>query len=305
MKRLVAIVGPTGIGKSRLAVRLAGKFGGEIVGADSRQVYRHLDIGTAKPTPDELAAVPHHLIDIIEPDADFSLAPYLELAREAIAAIYRRKKLPFLVGGSGLYVRAVLEGWRLPGVPPDARFRYNSEQRAGEAGPDGLYAELERLDPAAAQKIDPRNLRRVIRALEVQARTQQPLSSLGRREPPDFESFIIGLTTDRKELYALVDRRVDAMLARGLVAEVENLVKMGYDLTLPAFSGIGYRQVGQFLRGEMTLEEAVSRVKTATHRFIRHQYAWFRPADERIHWIDIKQGDSVVETALAGFLEGE
>ncbi len=305
MKRLVAIVGPTGIGKSRLALRLAVKHGGEIISADSRQVYRHLDVGTAKPSPQELAAVPHHLIDVINPDEAFSLAQYLELARAAIADIFKRKKLPFLVGGTGLYVRAVLEGWRPPGVSPDPQFRYNEERRAGEGGADELYTELARLDPAAAQKIDPRNLRRVIRALEVRTRTQRPFSKLEGREPPDFAPFVIGLTADRQELYARVDRRVDNMLARGLVAEVENLRKMGYDLDLPAMSGIGYRQVGQFLRGELTLEEAVRRIKTATHRFIRHQYAWFRPSDERIHWFDAAGGEAAIDRALAEFLKAE
>lgn len=305
MKQLVAIVGPTGIGKSRLALRLAAKFGGEIVSADSRQVYRHLDIGTAKPSPQELAAVPHHLINIINPDEPFSLAQYLEPARSAIAGIFRRHKLPLLVGGTGLYVRAVLEGWRPPGVSPDPQFRYNEERRAGEGDADGLYQELERLDPAAAAKIDPRNLRRVIRALEVLAGTQQPFSKLGGREPPDFTSFVIGLTTDRQELYARVDRRVDEMLARGLVTEVENLRKMGYDLDLPAMSGIGYRQVGQFLLGELTLEEAVRRIKTATHRLIRHQYAWFRPSDERIHWFDAAGGEAAIDKALGEFLASE
>ncbi len=305
MKRLVAIVGPTGIGKSRLAISLAARYGGEIIGADSRQVYRRLDIGTAKPSPEELDSVPHHLIDIINPDEPFSLAQYLELARAAIADIFKRQKLPFLVGGTGLYVRAVLEGWRPPPVSPDAEFRYNEERRAGEAGADALYQELARLDPAAAQRIDPRNLRRVIRALEVRAGTPWPSPESERKEPPDFAPLVIGLTADRSELYARVDRRVDEMLARGLVNEVENLLRMGYDLDLPALSGIGYRQVGQYLRGELTRAEAVRRIKTATHRFIRHQYAWFRPADARIHWFDIGDDEAIINKSLEGFLASE
>ena len=306
MKRLVAIVGPTGVGKSRLALHLAGLFHGEIVSADSRQVYRCLDIGTAKPSPEEMAAIPHHLIDIVNPDEDFNLARYLEMANQAIGDIHRRGRLPFLVGGTGLYVKAVLEGWQTPGVSPDPRFRYNIERRAGEGGAAELYAELAQVDPEAARKIDPRNVRRVMRALEVYAGAARPFSELGKKKAPTFDSFVIGLTAARPVLYETVDRRVDAMFARGLVREVDNLQKMGYDLDLSSMSGIGYRQVGQFLRGESTLEEAGKKMKTETHRFIRHQYAWFRLRDEKIHWYDVgRQDEAAIEEALADYLEKE
>ena len=306
MKRLVAIVGPTGIGKSRLALHLAGRFNGEIVGADSRQVYRFLDIGTAKPTPQELSLVPHHMIDVVNPDDDFSLALYQRMADAAIKDIFRRKCLPFLVGGTGLYVRAVLEGWQVPAVSPDAQFRYNIEKRAGEGGADELYEELVKTDPGAARKIDRRNVRRVIRALEVHAGAGRTFSSLGRKKAPAFDSFIIGLTADRAALYRLVDARVDEMIARGFVREVENLLKMGYHLDLPSMSGIGYRQVGQYLSGELALDAAVKKIKTETHRFIRHQYAWFRLADEKIHWFDVEsRSDEDIEQELEGFLKSE
>ncbi len=303
MNRLIAIVGPTGIGKSRLALHLAGRFNGEIISADSRQVYRYLDIGTAKPTPDELSLIPHHLIDIIDPDEDFSLAIYQKMANQAIVDIFNRNRLPFLVGGTGLYVRAVLEGWQVPGVSPDPQFRYNIEKRAGERGSDELYEELVRVDPQAAQKIDRRNVRRIIRALEVYAGAKKPFSELGIKKAPAFEYHVIGLTADREALYRRVDRRVDEMIARGLVREVENLLKMGYHLDLTSMSGIGYRQIGQYLKGELTLEAAVEKIKTETHRFIRHQYAWFRLKDEKINWFDIeKHGDNEIEEELAGFL---
>ena len=306
MKRLIAIVGPTGIGKSRLALRLAGLYQGEIVSADSRQVYRYMDIGIAKPTPQELDRIPHHLIDIIGPDEDFSLAVYQEMAYRAIQDIHRRGKLPFLVGGTGLYVKAVLEGWQIPGVSPDPEFRYNIEKRASERNIDELYEELVAADPDAAAKIDRRNVRRVIRALEVRAKAGKAFSKLGRKKAPAFISFIIGLTAGRAELYRLVDRRVDEMIERGFVREVENLLKMGYDLDLPSMSGIGYRQVGQFLKGELTLEAATRKIKTETHRFIRHQYAWFRPDDEKIHWFDIGQKDDLeIEKTLAEFLKSK
>ncbi len=306
MKRLVAIVGPTGIGKSRLALHLAGRFHGEIVSADSRQVYRYLDVGTAKPTPQELSHIPHHLINIVNPDDDFSLAQYQELAYKAIEDIHRRNQLPFLVGGSGLYVKAVLEGWQVPRVSPDREFRYNREKLASESGVDELYEELVRVDPEAARKIDRRNVRRVVRALEVYARTEKPFSRLGHKKAPAFDSFIIGLTAERAALYRTVDRRVDEMIERGLVREVENLLKMGYHLDLPSMSGIGYRQVGQYLNGELALEAAIQKIKTETHRYIRHQYAWFRLTDDRIHWFDVEsQGDDEIEKELAGFLRSE
>jgi tRNA dimethylallyltransferase len=304
MNRLVAIVGPTGIGKSRLALHLAHLYNGEIVSADSRQVYRYLDIGTAKPGAPDLSRLPHHLVNIVNPDEDFSLAQYQALAYRAIEDIQKRGKLPFLVGGSGLYVWSILEGWRIPEVSPDPQFRYNLEKRAGDAGIDELYQELVSLDPEAARKIDRRNVRRVIRAIEVHKKAGMPFSRLGHKEAPAFDLFIIGLTAERAEVYRRVDLRVEEMAAQGLAAEVENLLKMGYNFNLPAMSGIGYRQIGQFLKGEVTLPLAKQQIKSETHRFVRHQYAWFRLKDERIHWFDIQQrGDSEIERALAEFIE--
>ncbi len=297
---LVAIVGPTGVGKTRTGVRLALAFNGEIVSADSRQVYRHMNIGTAKPAPEELALVPHHLVDIVDPDQDFSLAEYQRLACQAIADIQKRGKLPFLVGGSGLYVWSVLEGWRIPAVPPDSGLRLDLEQRAAAGGAPALYDELVRMDPVAAQNIDPRNVRRVIRALEVNARSGQPFSSLQRKEAPALDMFIVGLTAPREHIYRLVDARVDDMVAQGLVTEVENLLKIGYDIKLSAMSGLGYRDIARSLKGDVTLEEAVRRIKMDNHRFIRHQYAWFRPADARIHWFDITiSGFDAIQGAIA------
>ena len=303
MNHVVAIVGPTGIGKTRLAIDLAREFNAEIVNADSRQVYRHMDIGTAKPTPTELTLVPHHLINIVNPDEEFSLAQYQEQAFKVIRNIQQRGSLPILVGGSGLYVKAILENWQIPRVSPDPQFRYNIEKKATEAGTEELYQELRQADPGAARKIDSRNLRRIIRALEVLAATGKPFSRFGRKKVAEFRSLIIGLTTDRTSLYNCVDGRVDAMFERGLVAEVEKLIGMGYDFNLPAMSGIGYRQVGQYLRGEVSLEAARQKIKTETHRFIRQQYAWFRLADENIHWFDTgNQEYSAIETAVKGFL---
>jgi len=306
MNRLVAIVGPTGVGKSRLALHLAQTFNGEIVSADSRQVYRHMDIGTAKPTRQELSLVPHHLINIVNPDEGFSLAQYQRLAYRAIDDIHQRGKLAILVGGSGLYVWSVVEGWGIPQVPPDLEFRHGLEKKAAEAGKDELYQELMAVDPIAAQRIDWRNVRRVIRAVEVHRGTGTPFSRLQHKQAPPYKTLIIGLTADRAELYRRVDLRVDEMIRLGLVEEVKKLVSMGYDFNLPAMSGIGYRQIGMFLRGELTLAAAIQQIKFETHRLVRHQYTWFQLKDDRILWFDIQgKVEPEITSLLAKFTRGE
>ena len=288
MEKLIAIVGPTAIGKTKLAIQLALRYHGEIINADSRQIYHYMNIGTAQPSREELASVPHHLIDIIAPNREFSLAEYQKLVYDAVKDIQLRGMVPFLVGGSGLYVWAVLEGWIVPRVAPDVTFRRELEKKAESGLGDDLYQELKQIDPAAADTIDPRNVRRVIRALEVTKTADTPFSQLRKKQPPPFQSLIIGLTADRKELYHQADLRVDNMIEHGFVEEVKTLLKMGYSLDLPSMSGIGYREIGEFLHLEMTLDEAVDKIKTGTHRFIRHQYAWFRLKDERIKWFDIE-----------------
>ena len=305
MNHLVAIVGPTGIGKSQLALRLARTFEGEIVSADSRQVYCHMDIGTAKLSREELSLVPHHLINIVNPDEDFSLAQYQELAYRAIGDIHQRNKLPILVGGSGMYVWSVLEGWGIPRVPPDLEFRHSLEEIAARVGKDELYQELEEIDPVAAQRIDRRNVRRTIRALEVHRGTETPFSQLQYKKAPPFNTLIIGLTADRAELYRRIDLRVDEMIKQGLVAEVEKLMNMGYDFNMPAMSGIGYKQIGMFLNDELALAAAIQQIKFETHRFVRHQYNWFQLKDNRIQWFDIQSKlDSEITTLLAKFKRG-
>ncbi|MBE9482345.1 MAG: tRNA (adenosine(37)-N6)-dimethylallyltransferase MiaA [Chloroflexi bacterium] len=299
----MAIVGPTAVGKSQLAIRLAQTFNGEIVSADSRQVYRHIDIGTAKPSQEELSLVPHHLINIVNPDEDFSLAQYQELAYRAIKNIQRRNKLALLVGGGGLYIWSVLEGWGIPQVPPDLEFRHSLEEKAARVGKDELYQELKEVDPVAAQKIDQRNVRRTIRALEVYRGAETPLSQLQHKKAPPFTTLIIGLTTDREELYRRIDLRVDEMIKQGLVAEVEGLVNMRYDFNSPALSGIGYKQIGMFLRGELTLAAAIQEIKFETHRFVRHQYNWFRLKDDRIEWFAVlNESESEITTRLIEFM---
>jgi tRNA dimethylallyltransferase len=283
---MIAIVGSTAVGKSELALQLAQYFPVEIISADSRQVYRYMDIGTNKPSLAERASVPHHVIDVVEPDEDFSLAMYHQLANKALKAVQQKGKLPLLVGGSGLYVWSLVEGWKIPQVSPDQKRRRQLEARAEQEGSQNLYQELQDIDPIAAAKINPSNTRRIIRALEIYNAIGQPPSRLQQREAPDFPILLIGLTRERSELYRRIDCRVDKMIQMGLVEEVEQLMKKGYSLTLPSMSGIGYKQIGQFLRGEMTLPQAIDKIKYETHRLARHQYAWFRLSDSRIHWFD-------------------
>ena len=303
-EQLVAIVGPTATGKSRLALNLAQTFDGEIVSADSRQVYRHMDIGTAKPGYEELSLAPHHLINIINPDENFSLSQYQELAYQAIGDIQERNKLALLAGGSGLYIRSIVEGWRIPQVPPDPELRQSLEEKA-RADKDDLYQQLVKVDPLGGQRIDPRNIRRLTRALEVYRSTNIPFSQLQNKQDPPFEVLIIGLTTDRAELYRRIDTRVDEMIEQGLVEEVKKLVNVGYDSDLPAMSGIGYKQITSFLRDETTLPAAIQQIKFETHRFVRHQYNWFQLKDDRIHWFDIQNepGSQIVEL-VAKFVGG-
>ncbi|HEX78824.1 MAG TPA: tRNA (adenosine(37)-N6)-dimethylallyltransferase MiaA [Dehalococcoidia bacterium] len=287
MNELIAIVGPTGVGKSHLAIKLSQNFNGEIVSADSRQVYRHMDIGTAKPNRHDMALVRHHLVDIINPDEPFSLAQYQGLANNAIKGIFQRNKVPFLVGGSGQYVRAVLEGWGIPQVPPDTDLRRDLEEKANGYGVDELYRELRLVDPAAAGRIDRNNPRRLIRALEITRGSNKNTAGSQSNKTPPFRHITIGLTRDRDELYRRIDARVDRMIEHGLVEEVKKLINMGYGMNLPSMSGIGYRQIGMYLEGNITLETAVQQIKFESHRFVRQQYNWFSPKDDRIRWFDM------------------
>ncbi|MCD6453177.1 MAG: tRNA (adenosine(37)-N6)-dimethylallyltransferase MiaA [Dehalococcoidales bacterium] len=303
MSRLVAIVGPTAIGKTTLAIHLAKAFNGEVVSADSRQIYRLMNIGTATPSSEELSLIPHHLINRVNPDEDFSLAQYQELAYQAISDINCRHRLPLLVGGSGQYVWSILEGWQIPQVAPDAEFRYHMEQRAATEGKGVLYQELVRVDPASARRTGPNNLRRIIRALEVYNSTRTPLSQRYSRVTPPSKMLIVGLTTSRAELYRRIDQRVDNMIEQGWVGEVQRLLDKGYSLNLPSMSSIGYRQIAMFLQEKLSLAEAIERTKFETHNLARHQYNWFRLLDKRIKWFDIGNSlDSETASLIAQFV---
>ena len=286
---LVVIVGPTAVGKTALSLHLAEALGGEVVSADSRLFYRGMDVGTAKPTPEERARVPHHLIDVADPGETVGLAEFQEQAYAAIGDIHARDKLPLLVGGTGQYVRAVVEGWRVPRVPPNPALRAQLEAQAEREGAAALHARLARLDPEAAGRIDARNVRRVIRALEVCLITGRPISQQQRRQPPPYRILQIGLTMERTALYARADRRVEAMVAAGLEDEVRRLVEAGYGWDLPAMSGLGYAQFRPYFEDEATLQDVVAEIERATRRFIRHQYNWFHPNDPAIRWFDVTE----------------
>jgi tRNA dimethylallyltransferase len=278
---LVGLVGPTAVGKTAAV-------GGEIVSADSRQVYRGMDIGTAKATAAERARVPHHLLDIVDPDHVLSLAQFQQMAYAAIDDILARGRVPFLVGGTGQYVKAVVEGWQIPRVLPDEDLRAELYRQAEQHGAGALHARLRALDPAAAERIDPRNVRRVIRALEVCLTTGRPISEQQQKSPPPYRILLIGLTLPRPELYRRIDERVEHMLAAGLEEEVRHLVAAGYGFDLPAMSGVGYGQFASRLgaAGEGTLHDVARDIKRATRRFVRQQGTWFRQDDPHIHWLD-------------------
>ncbi len=298
-QKIVAIVGPTGVGKTALAVELAQRFPVEVVSVDSRQVYRGMDIGTGKATPEERTAVRHHLVDIVEPTDDFSLALFLDMTHAAIADIAARGKLPLLVGGTGQYLWALLEEWRVPAVPPDPAFRAELEAMLREQGREALAQRLAEADPKAMAIVDTQNPRRVIRALEVQRATGVPFSQLRARGDGRYDALVIGLTMPREILYRRIDARVDAMLAAGWVEEVRRLLGQGITREHSCMASTGYRELATYLAGQVTLEKVTWNIKTATHRFARRQYAWFRLKDLRIRWLDASEPAKAAEEAEA------
>jgi tRNA dimethylallyltransferase len=281
---LIVIVGPTAVGKTAASIQLAKRLDGEIVSADSRLLYRGMDIGTAKSTKEEMENVPHHLIDVADPDENWSLAIYQREAYKIIDDIHERGKLPFLVGGTGQYIRSIIEGWLIPPQRPDYDLRHTLNQWAQKIGAEALYERLERIDPEAAEKIDHQNLRRTVRALEVIFKTGERFSDLRRRQVCPYHPIILGINRPREELYERVDQRIEQMLDEGLVDEVKQLLAAGYSPDLPTMSAIGYGEVIQVINGNMTLDEAITLIKRNTRTYIRRQANWFKPDDPRITW---------------------
>ncbi len=303
LEPLIVVLGPTAVGKTALSLVLAERFDGEIISADSRQFYRGLDIGTAKATPEQRKRAPHHLLDIVAPDETVGLAEFQDLAYATIDQIHARQRVPFLVGGTGQYICAVVEGWRIPRVSPQPLLRAALEREAEERGAIVLHRRLASVDPSAAERIDYRNVRRVVRALEVYVVTGRPISAQQGRQPPPYRSLQLGLTRPRAALDARADRRVDRMIEQGLVDEVKGLLAQGYGWELPAMSGLGYIQLKPYFAGEVSLTEAIAQIKSDTHDFIRHQYSWFRRDSLAIDWFDADStaNDQVVQK-VAGWL---
>ena len=300
---LVVILGPTAVGKSELAIQLGERLGGEIVSADTRLFYRGMNIGTAKPSPEERSCVPHHLIDIADPDEIWSLAQYKKEARRVIEGIHARRRLPFLVGGSGQYIWAVVRGWDVPEVAPNLPLRHALEQWSHDIGKDGLHQRLFRLDPQAAARIDARNLRRTIRALEVILTTGKRFSEQRTQSPPLYNTLILGLRRPRPELYERIDARIDAMFQTGLVDEVQGLLESGYSPDLPPLSAIGYREVIAYIQGSITLEGAKVQMRRLTRTYVRRQANWFKPHDPQIRWFPVSPSTvDEMEAVVSGWI---
>jgi tRNA dimethylallyltransferase len=300
---LILIVGPTAVGKTELAIQLAETFNGEIVSADSRLFYRGMDVGTAKPTREEMARVPHHLIDIVNPDETLSLAVFQQKAKEIIAEIHRRDKLPFLVGGTGQYIRAVTEGWSPPEVTPNPRMRDELERMNGQEGAEWLHAKLRTLDPEAADRIDARNVRRTIRALEVILTTGKKFSAQRGQVESPYHLLTIGLIRPREELYRRVDERIDLMFANGFLDEVKGLLSKGYFPSLPSMSAIGYREAVRVAKGEWSVDQAKVEMRRMTRIFVRRQANWFKESDPQIRWFHPNQKEEI-ESYLRGAIIG-
>lgn len=299
---LIVLTGPTGVGKTAAGVRLARRVGGEIVNADSRYLYRGFDIGVAKPTDEERFGVPHHLIDVLPPDGEVSLAQFQELATQTIRTIQARERVPLLVGGTVLYINAVVEGWAIPRVPPDEAFRRASKASIETDGGAALRAELAEIDPVVAARSG-NNMRRVIRALEIVRATGVPMSVLEGRGRPPFRSLEIALTMPRDLLHVRLDARIGTLLERGLVEEVRGLLHAGIPETAPAMSSIGYRQLIPFLRGEETLARAIERIRSDTHRYVRHQETWLRRNPRLVRMdVTVPSWEDELVAVVRGFL---
>jgi tRNA dimethylallyltransferase len=284
----VVIVGATAVGKTELSIKVAQTLQADIISADSRLFYIGMDIGTAKPSAADRKLVTHHMIDIAYPEHSISLAEYQSMVKGIIAHLHQRGILPILVGGTGQYIHAITHGWNIPASKPNPALRLALQQWSGQIGAQGLHDRLACIDPTAAKNIDPQNLRRTIRALEVILSTGRLFSVQRHHTPPPYPILQIGLTRPRSELYKRIDDRISAMLEAGLIAETQRLLSQGYDVDLPAFSAIGYREVITYLRGGYSLDEAITSMKRRTRIFVRRQANWFKESDPQIHWFKME-----------------
>lgn len=286
---LLVIQGPTAVGKTEIAILLAQKLNGEIVSADSRLFYRGMDIGTAKPTIEDRLRVPHHLIDVADPDETWSLALFQMEANNAIHRIVSHHHLPIMVGGTGQFVRAVVEGWKIPSASPDPRLREELTDWGKTIGPLALHSKLSILDPTAANSIDPPNVRRTVRALEVILSTGRRFSVQRERGHTLYQTLLLGLTRPRIQLYQRIDNRISQMIDSGFVEEVKRLLEDGYSPNLPSLSAIGYAEMIAYVQGKITMEEAIKQIKRRSREFVRRQANWFKENDPDIHWFMVNE----------------
>ena len=307
-EKLLVLIGPTAVGKTKLSIELAQSFNGEIISGDSMQVYRGMDIGTAKITPAEMAGTPHHLIDIKNPDEPFSVKEFQELVREKIAEIASRGKLPMIVGGTGLYIQSVIYDYQFSEAPSDSKFRTELEQRVAKGYSEDLYQELQKIDPTSAEKIHPNNVRRVIRALEIYHCTGKTMSDYQQHQELGhlFDTCLIGLTMDRDQLYERINLRVKLMMEEGLVDEVKALHIAGLR-NCQSIQAIGYKELYDFLDGKVTIDEAVESLKQNSRHYAKRQLTWFRNK-MNVEWFDMSATADTYEKKFAdisGFIEGK
>jgi len=296
-KKIIVILGPTASGKSELGLKLAKKYNGEIVSADSRQIYKGMDIGTANPNKKDRKIIKHYLIDIKNPNQLYTVWEYKRSAIEAMNQIIKRGKVPFLVGGTGLYIKAVVDNLEIPKVKPDWKLRKSLELKIKTRGLKSLYDELIEIDPEAAYIVDSQNPRRIIRALEVAIKTKKPFSQQRKKGESLFNVLEIGLSVSEEKLKEKIEKRADKMIKMGLIKEVKNLIKI-YDKNLSTFDAIGYREIIDYLNKEISLAEATEKIKKNTWHFAKRQMTWFK-YDKCIHWIkNQKQAEKLVKEFL-------
>jgi tRNA dimethylallyltransferase len=291
METVVIIVGPTASGKTSLSIELAKELNGEIVSADSMQVYKYMDIGTAKPDENEMSGIKHYLVDEIYPDEDFSVARYQELALKYIGDILSKGKQPIVAGGTGLYINSLIYNINFTETISDWELREKLKNEALEYGNEFLYEKLKEIDPEAAEKIHVNDLKRIIRAIEVYEYTKTPISKhqeVSKKNPPIYNFVVFGLKMDRERLYDRINKRVDTMFERGLIEEVKKLIDLGYEKNSIAMQALGYKEVLSYLRGEITLDEAVYIIKRDTRHYAKRQITWFKRI-ENVQWIDIDE----------------
>lgn len=309
MKKIAVIAGPTASGKTAAGIEAAKRLNGEIISADSMQIYKYMDIGSAKPTREEMQGIPHHMIDIVYPDEEFSVALFRKMAGELINEITARKRLPIIVGGTGLYINSLIYPYDFTDSAGDNGYREELNELAFEKGNDFVHNMLKEIDPESYTRIHPNNLRRVIRALEVYRNTGKTISEYqmeSRARNPEYDASYVGLTMDRAALYNRINLRVDRMIEQGLIEEVKKIKAMGYSKNMVSMQGIGYKEIFDYLDNRCTIEETVDIIKQSSRRYAKRQLTWFR-RDDNIHWIEIDKYDSMDKAVeiITGYIEGK